>query len=230
MGRNKIVVVLSLVLMSLMPVVTGTATNSTAEDTYEIGVEAYIYFYPLVMMDVTRRQMTNIEAGKMPARGPMNSFTHIRAYPTADFREVVRPNFDTLYSSAWLDLTKEPMIISVPDTAGRYYLLPMHDMWTEVFAVPGKRTTGTLAANFGVVPPEWREQLPAGVQKIQSLTPYVWILGRTQTNGPNNYTAVHKVQNGYTITPLSQWGKARQPIEAVIDPSVDMKTPPLEQR
>jgi hypothetical protein len=79
----------------------------TEQEAYEIGVEAYVYFYPLVMMDVTRRQLTNIEAGKMPLRGPMNTFSHFRAFPTADFKAVVRPNFDTLYSSGWLDLTKE---------------------------------------------------------------------------------------------------------------------------
>jgi hypothetical protein len=201
----------------------------TAQEAYEIGVEAYVYFYPLVTMDVTRRQLTNIEAGRMVGRGPMNTFVHIRAYPTAEFREVVRPNFDTLYSIVWLDLTKEPMIVSVPDTEGRYYLLPMLDMWTDVFAVPGKRTSGTKAGNFAVVPSGWNGQLPRGVQKIQSPTPCVWIIGRTQTNGPKDYDAVHKVQDGYTITPLSQWGKTPQPVQAVIDPSVDMKTPPLDQ-
>src|SRR5215831_2087328 len=82
------------------------AASPTPEEVHQIGMEAYVYFYPLVTMDVTRRQMTNIEAGKMVGRGPMNGFTHIRAYPTAEFREVVRPNFDTLYSAAWLDLTK----------------------------------------------------------------------------------------------------------------------------
>ena len=201
----------------------------TAQEAYEIGVEAYVYFYPLVTMDVTRRVGTNIEAGKMPGLGPMNMFHHFRAYPTADFRSVVRPNFDTLYSISFLDLTKEPMVVSAPDTEGRYYMLPMLDMWTDAFAVPGKRTSGTKPGNFAVVPPGWQGQVPAAVQKIQSATPYVWIIGRTQTNGPKDYTAVHKVQDGYTITPLSQWGTTTKPVKAVIDPSVDMKTPPLDQ-
>jgi hypothetical protein len=90
-------------------------------------------------------------------------------------------------------------------------------------------TSDTKAGTFGVVPPGWQGQLPAGVQKIQSPTPYAWILGRTQTNGPKDYEAVHKVQDGYTITPLSQWGKIAQPMKVVVDPSVDMKTSPLDQ-
>jgi hypothetical protein len=203
--------------------------STTAQEAYEIGLEAYVFFYPAVSIDLTRRVATNVEPGKIIGFGPMNTFSHFRAYPGADFKAVVRPNFDTLYSSAWLDLTKEPMVISAPDTAGRYYLLPMLDMWTDVFASPGKRTSGTKAGNFAVVPPAWQGQLPTGVQKIQSPTGYVWVCGRTQANGPKDYDAVHKVQDGYTVTPLSQWGKAPQPVKAVIDPSLDMKTPPLDQ-
>ena len=71
---------------------------------YDIGFEAYLY--PLVIMNVTRRQMTNVEAGKVPFRGPMNTFVHVRKFPPAEFRNVVRPNFDTLYSAAFLDLTR----------------------------------------------------------------------------------------------------------------------------
>lgn len=205
------------------------AQTTTAQDAHEIGVEAYIYLYPLVLMDITRRQLTNIEPGKMAGRGPMNTFSHLRAFPPGDFKEVVRPNFDTLYSSAWLDLTREPMIVSVPDTDGRYYLLPMLDMWTDVFAVPGKRTSGTKAGNFAVVPPNWPGDLPEGVEKIQAPTLYVWIIGRTQTNGSGDYAAVNKIQDGFTLVPLSQWRKAPQPVKAVIDSAVDMKTAPLDQ-
>jgi hypothetical protein len=201
----------------------------SAQEAEEIGVNAYLYFYPLVTMDVTRRQMTNLESGKKPGYGPMNEFSHVREYPPADMKVVVRPNFDTLYSIAWLDLGKEPIVLTVPDTDGRYYLMPLLDMWTDVFAVPGKRTTGTQAGHYAVVPQGWKGKLPKDVQRIDAPTPQVWAIGRTQTNGPDDYAAVHKVQDGFKLTPLSQWGKKPKPVKAVIDPSLDMKTPPLEQ-
>ena len=127
----------------------------TKDEARAIGVDAYLYFYPLITMDVTRKQLTNQEPTPGGIGGPMNRFANVGAFPTADMRVVVRPNFDTLYSSGWLDLTKEPMVVSVPDTGGRYYLLPMLDMWTDVFASPGWRTTGTGAGNFLVTPPGW---------------------------------------------------------------------------
>ncbi|MFF1797651.1 DUF1254 domain-containing protein, partial [Kitasatospora sp. NPDC058263] len=194
-----------------------------------IAVEAYVYLYPLVMMDATRRQMTNAEAGEQVGFGPMNTFSHMRTLPPVEFKAVPWPSFDTLYSPAWLDLTEEPLIVSVPDAAGRYYLLPLQDMWTDVFAVPGKRTTGTQAGDFAVVPPGWLGELPSGVGRIDAPTPYVWVIGRTQTNGPQDYAAVNQVQDGFTITALSRWGREPQPVTVTVDPTVDMTTPPVDQ-
>lgn len=211
----------------------------TEEEAHAIGVDAYIYFYPLVTMDVTRKQLTNVEPGKEWGRGPMNTFSNVPEFPPADFKAVVRPNFDTLYSIAWLDLTKEPVVVSVPDTGGRYYLLPLLDMWTDAFASPGWRTTGTKAGDFIITPQGWRPdlrdkliekfKLPKDAQRIDAPTPYVWIIGRTKTDGPADYDAVHKIQAGFKVTPLSRWGKAPEKAAVKIDPNVDMKTPPKLQ-
>jgi hypothetical protein len=205
------------------------ATTLTAEEAQSIAQEAYIYFYPLVLMDVTRKHFTNIEPDKMFARGPMNTFSHARTFPPATFRGATHANFDTLYSVGWLDLTKEPVVISVPDTGGRWYLLQLLDMWMDSFAGLGKRTTGTSAGTFVVVGPGWQGELPQGLERISAPTPYLWVIGRTRTDGPQDYDAVHKVQDGYKMTLLSQWGKPPQAITVKIDPAVDMKTPPVEQ-
>src|SRR5262245_2949111 len=220
-----------LICATLSPaaVAQGTPPAVTEEEARAIGVDAYIYFYSLVTMDITRKQFTNIEPGKEFGKGPMNMFVSIPEYPPADFKGVVRSNFDTLYSIAWLDLTKEPMVVSVPDTNGRYYLLPMLDMWSDVFASPGWRTTGTQAANFLVTPPGWTGSVPDGMTRISAPTPYIWIIGRTKTDGPPDYPAVHRIQAGYKATLLSDWGKSPRPVEVKIDPSVDMKTPPKAQ-
>lgn len=208
---------------------TQIASSLSAAEANDIAVEAYIYFYPLVTMEVTRQVMSNLPPGVKAGLGPPNTFAHMRTFPPANMRDVVRPNFDTLYSSAWLDLTQEPLVVSVPDTGGRHYLLPLVDMWTNVFAVPGARTSGTKAAQWAIVPPGWSGDLPAGLQRIDAPTSHVWIIGRTQTNGEKDYEAVRKVQDGYAITPLSRWGKEAEPVSFVADPSIDMKTDPLTQ-
>jgi len=220
--------VLSLLALAVPPPVRADQPAVTAEEAHAIAVQAYLYLYPLVTMEITREQLTNV-ARPEGIHAPMNTFYSFPAYPTADLKVVVRPNFDTLYSSAFLDLTKEPMIVSAPDTNGRYYMLPMLDMWTDVFASPGSRTTGTGAQNWAVVPQGWTGALPEGVGRIDAPTPYVWIIGRTKTDGAADYDAVHKIQAGYKITPLSRWGKTVEPAVGSVDPTVDMKTPPKVQ-
>jgi hypothetical protein len=200
-----------------------------ANEAQAIAQEAYIYLYPLILMELTRKQLINLDPKVSPMGGPANAFTHVRAFPSADMRAVVRPNFDTLYSSAWLDLTSGPVVVSTADTGGRYFMLPMLDMWSDVFAVPGKRTNGTGAASFALIPPGWSGQAPADVARIDAPTPYVWIIGRTQTNGVKDYDAVHKVQDGYGVTLLADWGKASRTVQQAIDPTVDTKTEPLRQ-
>jgi hypothetical protein len=203
--------------------------GSTDGEAASIAQEAYIFFYPLVLMDVSRKHFTNIEPEKMFGRGPMNTFSHTRTFPPATVRGATHTNFDTLYSSGWLDLSKEPVVISVPDAQGRYYLLQLLDMWMDSFAGVGKRTTGTGAGNFVVVGPGWQGELPEGLQRINAPTPFVWVIGRTRTDGPEDYDAVHKVQAGYKMARLSQWGKPPKVDVVNIDPSVDMHTSPVEQ-
>jgi hypothetical protein len=192
----------------------------------QAGVQAVIYGLPLVMMDITMKNFTNTPS---PRGAPVNQFLHERTFPPASFKQVVRVNVDTLYSSAFLDLSKEPLVLSVPDTHGRYYLLPLMDAWTNVFATPGTRTRGNGAANFLIAGPDWSGTPPAGMELLKSPTNLVWLLGRTQTNGPDDYAAVHAVQDGYKLTPLSQFGRQYTPAKPAVDPNFDAKTPPVEK-
>jgi hypothetical protein len=205
------------------------ADTPTATEQRAIAREAYLFLYPLVTMDVTRLVALNSDPKVSGIGAPPNTFNHIRTFPPADMRQVVRPNFDTLYSSAWLDLTRGPVVVSAPDTGDRFYLLPMIDMWTDVFAVPGTRTTGNRAGNFLVALQGWQGRVPEGMTRIDAPTPYVWIIGRTQTNGPADYAAVHRVQDGYRITPLSDWGRDPKPQAWKVDPTVNLETEPLLQ-
>jgi len=194
----------------------------------DVGVQAVIYGLPLVLMDITMKKTTNVSPERRLAR-PVNQLAHLRAFPTAAFKDVVRANVDTLYSSAFLDLAKEPMVLSVPDTHGRYYLLPMLDAWSNVFATPGSRTTGTQAATFAITGPNWSGPIPQGMQQLKSPTDMVWILGRTQTNGSDDYAAAHRIQDGCQLVPLSQYGTPFSPPAGTFDPTIDMDTPPIEQ-
>src|SRR6202040_1822473 len=133
------------------PALAQTAPGITEQEAHAIAVDAYVYFYSIMSMDVSRKQFTN---GTTDFRGPMNTFVNVPEYPPADFKGVVRSNFDTLYSVSWLDMTKEPVVISAPDTDGRYYLLPMLDMWTDVLAPAGWRTSAPKAGTFLVTPAE----------------------------------------------------------------------------
>lgn len=221
---------ISVALFACMPAADSLAQGKLTEDAaLKLGVEAYIFGYPLVMMHVTRRVMTAVPKAE-GKKAPVNQFVHAQEFPDYTFTDVVSPNADTLYSFAWLDLTEEPMVLSVPDVGQRYYLMQMLDAWTNVFASPGSRTTGNRKGAFAIVGPRWTGKLPRGVKMLESPTNMVWLIGRTQTNGKDDYVAVHAIQQQYTLTPLSAWGKGYTPPDHVpVAAGIAAKTPPVEQ-
>jgi len=134
-----------------------------------LASDAYIYGYPLVTMEMTRRVITNVAAPE-DTRAPMGQLIKMRQYPDASFRDVTAPNADTLYTTAFIDVGKEPWVLSIPDMKGRYFLVPMLDGWTNVFQVPGSRTTGTGAQTYAITGPGWSGALPAGAKEYKSPT------------------------------------------------------------
>jgi hypothetical protein len=200
----------------------------SADEMREVAIDAYIYGYPLVLSEMTRRSMTNVETPR-PGKAPMNQFMHMPAFPDPSFTDVVRPNADTLYSVLWFDVAKEPLLISAPDSGGRYYLLQMMDLWTEVFDAPGSRTTGAGPQTFAITGPDWKGRLPGGAMQIRSPTAIGCVAGRTQTNGAADYPNVHKFQAGLAAVPLSQWGKDYKAPKGQVHADWDVKTPPVEQ-
>jgi hypothetical protein len=228
--RRKLILVLfgSLLILALTVSAQGeekAKSKVAPAEIQKITKEAYIFGYPLVLMDVTRQVGTACPKPG-PNCAPMNQFEHKSAFPDHTFTDVVSPNVDTLYSTTWLDLSKEPMVLSVPDTKGRYYLMPMLDAWTNVIASPGARTTGTGKGDFAIVGPGFKGKLPSGLKKIESPTNLVWIIGRTQTNGKADYEAVHTIQKEYKLTPLSAWGKPyTPPTDVPVDQKVSKEAP-----
>jgi hypothetical protein len=197
---------LSVIVALTLCIVPVAAQNLSSNEANQIEL-AYIYAYPLVVMEATGAAM------------PLNHLTHVAEFPDANFRLIVRPNADTLYSTAWLDVSKEPLLLHVPDSGGRFYLLQFMDAWTETFADPGKRTTGTSEAWYAIVGPGWSGSLPDHVVRLDAPTNHVWLLGRTQTNGASDYDNVHTFQHGMRLVPLSEYpGK-----EAAQSPPVSMK-------
>lgn len=191
-------------------VATGAATAACAslheaapvgrpEGVTDIAADAYVFGYPLVLMDVTRERS-----------GATNAFYHMRALPTPADREVVRMNLDTLYSSAWLDLRAEPMVVQVPPMpAGRYWLLQVMDAWTNTVHNPSSINPrvhpGQRSLTYAITGPGWSGTLPDTVTPLPVPTTMVWLLGRTQVNGPGDVAAVHALQDQMKLAPLSVW-------------------------
>lgn len=206
------------------------ATDETKEEeALRIGTDAYIFGYPLVTMEMTRRVLTNVEKPE-GNYAPMGQFAHLRNYPDPSDKAVTTPNADTLYSFAWLDLSKEPYVLTIPDSNGRYYLMPMLDGWTTVFANPGTRATGTGSQRYVITGPRWTKNIPGDFTQCKSATNMVWLIGRTYCNGsPEDFNKVHAFQDQFSLVPLSVYGKEYSPPAGKTNPDVDMKTAVRDQ-
>ena len=196
------------------------AAPSANDDLKRLAREVYVYAYPLVLMDVSRQVFE--------ARTPLDTFQHRRSLPDASATDVAIPNVDTLSSQAWLDLSNGLVILSVPDTKGRYYLMPMLDAWSNVFQSPGKRTIGTEKRDFAIIGPKWKGEIPKNAEEIKSPTDMVWIISRIQTNGRGDVAAVNKLQDQFKLTHHAAKGKGA-PKGAAALAAADTRTSPVEQ-
>jgi len=202
------------------------ADDARRLDADGIAVEAYIYAYPLVTVELTRRRLTNVVAPQ-GTQAPMGQFAKLRKYPDASYRDVTAPNADTLYTYAYLDISKEPWIVGIPDLKGRFAVFSIFDGWTTVFADPGKRTTGTGAQTLAITGPGWSGTLPPGVKEYKSATGIVLFNGKIYCTGtPEDYEQVHALQDKVTAVPLSSYGKAYTPAPGTIDPQAGATAPP----
>ena len=199
-----------------------------------IALQACTYLLPLWEMARMRAATASRRdaAGRFVDTDPgttrrwVNTFLHARRLLTAGASRVVTPNNDTLYTNAWLDLSREPVVIGVPDTADRYYVLGFLDFWTNPFAHVGRRTTGTGAGTFLVTGPRWQGEVPAGMRRIVSPTDHVWIIGRIMVEGPEDVPAVNALQDRFEMAPLSAWlAGVRSNAPTVVDTALDPKAP-----
>jgi hypothetical protein len=186
-----------------------------------LGAQGYVFGYPLVMMDITRARFIDSMA-------PANQLVRFTQLADADFRDVVRPNVDTLYSVAWLQLGEQPLVLEVP-ASERYYVLQLLDGWTNVFASLGPRTSGTAAGHFLLVAPTWHGVVPAGLSLLRAPTAMAWLIGRVQTKGISDYAKVHSLQQQMYLTPLSQWQAGKQRSASTAKISAPASPPPLLQ-
>lgn len=211
MKKQKNLIVSIILAIGLMGCFSSCTQKQTLSDDEIIAIaaKAYVFGYPLVIMDFTEKVGINVESVvESVSAAPINQMGHASKSPDSDFTDVVKPNVDTYYSMAWLDLKEGPMVLTVPAT-DRYYLLPMLDAYSNVFASPGTRTTGTGAHTFLIAGPHFEGETPEGMELIDAPTSMVWIIGRIQVNSPEDgATTVKSIQDGIKLLPLAEFGNA----------------------
>jgi hypothetical protein len=201
---------------------TGNKTNIDAlsiEEIKSIAEEAFIYGLPIVMNYAVMNEFA-VDKDSGQYKAPFNVINNEARVFTPKDTAVVTPNSDTPYSSLWLDLRAEPIVISVPAVdKDRYYSVQLVDGNTYNYGYIGTRATGTNAGDYLVVGPGWTGKTPAGIEKVfQSSTPFGLTIFRTQLFNASDMPNVVKVQAGYKAQPLSEFLKEPAPPAA---PKID---------
>ena len=241
MKKTKMLTIVMVAMMTIA-ITFGTAAMGQEVDektdwredyAYTMGVQAYVFGFPYVYLPSLRWDwVTQPKPPESIAYAPLNHFFQTRKLVDASYRDGGCPNEDTLYSIAWVDVSKEPVILSHPDMGDRYFTFELASLDSDNFAYVGKRTTGEKAGSFAIVGPDWEGTLPVGVKALPpSRTPSVLIFGRTLIDGMADAPAVNALQDQYTLVPLSFWGKkdAKLPERRDVWKPFDPKTDPLAE-
>ena len=188
---------------------------------YTVGMQAVIYGFPVVKNMTARYGM--IEKPNGQADMPLNTWFHSRRASDATDKIHSSVTPDLLYSAAWFDVRKEPVVLTVPASPSLYFSVQFMEMYSDIFAYLGTRATGGKAGKHLLVGPDWNGETPAGVSSvIRSPTTTGLLLLRTAIVDRKILTASHKVQDGVAIAPLSKWqnGDTSPSIDRdVIDPA-----------
>jgi hypothetical protein len=215
------------------PLLTTTASPENVArglqiDAYQLGISAWVWGYPLVRMERVIRQYTDVPNPK-PAtsyRAPLNRLGWARELATPDARDMPTANNDTVYLSAVVDLT-EPYVLTVPDVGDRYYVVDVFNMWQELEHYIGRRTTGTKAGRFAIVPPGWKGDLPKDVTRLDVTTEKVWLWGRMRVSPSDDMGKIHALQDAFDLRPLSKLGDGSWTApEAALPPLPEIKDDP----
>ncbi len=210
-----------------IPTTTGPPTPAEVR---QIAAAAYVFGYSLVVADVVKDVQTAVPAPSGNGRAPINEITTSNITSTPQTMTINLPTVDLLYTSAWLNLTKEPMVLTVPEANGRFYVAELIDGWQNAFAGLGPRTTGNGSGNFAIMGPWWNGTLPANVTKLQSPTNTVLIAARVQQDGPADLPSAVAFEDGFKLTPLSAWGTNYTPLTNVsVNPNVNTTADPVQQ-
>ena len=174
-----------------------SADSEADENVWECLEDAYVYAFPLVLMDATRIFATNTEK-VITGKAPENQLMHGAALADAQFRSVVTPNVDTIYSQVWYDLSEEPMVYELPET-DRFCKVQVLDAWTNTAAVLDQ------AGAYAITLSTWEGELPEGVTRIDIPTSMAWSITRAILSGEEDLPNVRAIQEKMKLMPLSNY-------------------------